>query len=266
MKMIIQNMESQALGRKIRVNVAVPEHYNPAQAYPVLYMHDGQNVFDLRHHRVHDWHVNHIADNMHLSWIIVAVDSPEDSLKRFDLYYPWQIHNLDTFLPSKNLEKGLVCGGNAHMYANFFVHELIPKIEREYSVQPLRALAGSSLGAITSMYIANEYPIFNYLGLLSPAIWFDKDRFLDYCHNIDFAGVHVYLSMGTNENSDDNISDFPQIYITQAQMLICILQDKTCSLTYHVDEGGTHDGRSWHHSMNKFIHSYLAHHQLLGQP
>lgn len=263
MKMIIENMDSQALGRKIRVNVALPEDYNSAHAYPVLYMHDGQNVFDLRHHRVHDWHVNDIADSIHLSWIIVAVDSPDDSLKRFDLYYPWQIHNLETFLPSKNLEKGVVCGGNAHLYADFFVHELIPKIERQYSVQPLRALAGSSLGAITSIYIANEYPIFNYLGLLSPALWFDKDRLLNYAHQTDFTGVHIYISIGTNESSDDNITDFPQIYISQAQILMGILQEKTDSLAYHIDEGGMHDGRSWHQSIHRFIHSYLWHHQLL---
>lgn len=265
MKMIIEDMQSHYIGRKIRVNVALPEGYDPRANYPILYMHDGQSVFDLLHYPKYDWHINTIFDQLHLQWIIVAIDSPNDRIQRINLYYPWEFQGLENFLPGKRIEKNTTCGGHAGRYVEFFIRELIPKIENLYPSGEVRAMAGASLGAVISLYIANQHPIFDYLGIFSPAIWFDKDRFLNYCQQADYTKAHMYISIGTHETSDDTIPSFPQIYTSQAQELAAILETKTPSFVFRIEENGMHDGPSWHRSMRNFVQTYLSHAHLREQ-
>lgn len=262
MKMIIEDMQSHYLNRKIRVNVVLPENYERRTSHPVLYLHDGQNMFDLQHHHERDWFINRIFDVLNLNWIIVAVDSPDNLVERVGMYYPWEVEGLENYLPGKRIEKGTISGGHAGKYRQFFVHELIPQVEDSYLVSGVRAMVGSSFAATVSLYIANKHPIFQYLGIFSPAFWFDKDHFLDYCQDSDFSAAHIYMSVGTRETSDDTVADFPEIYVSQARGLAEILGEKAASFVFRIEEDGSHDGRSWHNNMRDFVQTYLLNAQV----
>ncbi|MGL4524707.1 MAG: alpha/beta hydrolase [Spirochaetia bacterium] len=258
MKITIENFFSTALQNYQRIFIGLPDSYNTQHKYPVLYMQDGQNVFDLRYHNIHDWAVNRLFEELNTSWIIVAIESPTQPEKRFHQYYPWPVTGLERFLPPEDFPAGISLGGGAHNYADFLAKELIPYIESNFYTSQRRAIAGSSLGAIISLYTAAVFPIFEIIALLSPAIWFDRARFLDYCTQQDFTNQHIYFSIGTHETSNPNHPDFPQIYRQDADKLSKILSEKTASFVFETIDEGTHEGRSWHTAMRHFIQTYLS--------
>ena len=153
------------LGRTRRVWLYLPPDYasNPERRYPVLYMHDGQNVFDHATSYVGEWGVDETLDAMHaageLSLIVVAVD--HGGTRRFDEYSPW-----------RNPQHG---GGEGDEYVDFLVETLKPYIDASYRTLPDRAntgIAGSSMGGLISFYAALEHPdVFSRAGVFSPAFW-----------------------------------------------------------------------------------------------
>lgn len=185
---------------KRRVRVMVPKDYatDLDRNYPVLYMHDGQNVFYSKEAFVgHSWKViPAIKNNLHLPrMIIVAVDNSGD--KRLDEYSPWVTEN------EKNYDYSNV-GGDGFMYGEWFVNELKPFIDKNYRTLPEREhtlLAGSSMGGIITAFLGSAYPeIFGVLGVFSLASWFSEHQFLEFinAHPLDPA-TRVYIQVGTDE-------------------------------------------------------------------
>ena len=153
------------LGRTRRVWLYLPPDYetNTARHYPVLYMHDAQNVFDEATSFVGEWGVDETLDSLHaageLSLIVVAVD--HGGTRRFDEYSPWN-----------NPQYG---GGEGDEYVDFLVETLKPYVDAHYRTLPDRAntaVAGSSMGGLISFYAALEHPdVFSRAGVFSPAFW-----------------------------------------------------------------------------------------------
>ena len=157
------------LGRARRVWLYLPPDYasNPERRYPVLYMHDGQNVFDEATSYAGEWGVDETLDAMHaageLSLIVVAVD--HGGTRRFDEYSPWH-----------NAQYG---GGVGDEYVDFLVETLKPYVDTNYRTLPDRAntaIAGSSMGGLISFYATLKYPeVFSRAGVFSPAFWVVED-------------------------------------------------------------------------------------------
>jgi len=152
------------LGRKRRVWVYLPNGYESGSArYPVLYMHDGQNVFDNATAFAGEWGIDETLDSLQAAGgkgiIVVAVDHGGD--KRIDEYSPW-----------KHAKYG---GGEGGKYVDFLVKELKPFIDSRYRTMPDRmntGIAGSSMGGLISLYALVKYPdVFARAGIFSPALW-----------------------------------------------------------------------------------------------
>jgi metallo-beta-lactamase class B len=152
------------LARTRRVWLYLPPGYASDSArYPVLYMHDGQNVFDNATSFVGEWGVDETLDSLHAlgdkGAIVVAVD--HGGSKRFDEYSPW-----------KNAKYG---GGEGDEYVDFLVKTLKPYIDSRYRTLSDRrntGIAGSSMGGLISLYAAIRYPdVFGRAGVFSPAFW-----------------------------------------------------------------------------------------------
>ncbi|WP_191003533.1 alpha/beta hydrolase-fold protein [Hymenobacter montanus] len=160
------------LGRTRRVWVYLPADYgqNPQQRYPVLYMHDGQNVFDEATSFGGEWGVDETLDHLPgagrspVPSIVVAVD--HGNQYRADEYIPW-----------RNAE--LKAGGQGGAYVDFLALTLKPYIDAHYRTKPDAAhtgLAGSSLGGLISVYAALKYPrVYGRIGVFSPAFWVCND-------------------------------------------------------------------------------------------
>ena len=160
------------LGRRRRVLVYLPADYarHPARRYPVLYLHDGQNVFDQATSFSGEWGVDETLDQLRAAGqdprgsIVVAIDN--DSQHRADEYIPW---------PSAELK----AGGQGGQYVDFLALTLKPYVDGHYRTQPDAAhtgVAGSSLGGLISVYAALKYPrVFGRIGAFSPAFWVCND-------------------------------------------------------------------------------------------
>ncbi|GGG41404.1 alpha/beta hydrolase [Hymenobacter glacieicola] len=185
------------LGRTRRVWVYLPADYTAARAkrYPVLYMHDGQNVFDACTSFSGEWGVDETLQQLQQAGqdaagcIVVAVDNggPE----RLNELSPW-----------KNPEYG---GGQGNEYVDFMVRTLKPYVDATYrtlSGREFTGIAGSSMGGLISTYAALKYPqVYSKVGVFSPAFWFAKDSLFRYVQqHRPQPGTQFYFVSGTTES------------------------------------------------------------------
>jgi len=149
------------LQRSRKIWVYLPAGYSTSKKkYPVLYMHDGQNVFDNATSYAGEWGVDEFLDSVKLKEsIVVAIDNGLN--KRMNEYNPYD---------SERFGKGE--GG---LYVDFLVKTLKPYIDKKYRTKKCRKsrfIAGSSMGGLISLYAVLKYPrVFGGAGIFSPAFW-----------------------------------------------------------------------------------------------
>jgi predicted alpha/beta superfamily hydrolase len=151
------------LKRTRRVWIYLPAGYTISQqSYPVLYMQDGQNVFDDATSFAGEWGVDETLDSISRhkkEMIVVAVDN--DGQKRMNEYNPYDNEKFGK--------------GEGDAYVDFLVQTLKPFIDKHYRTihqQEGTFIAGSSLGALISMYAVLKYPkVFGGAGIFSPSFW-----------------------------------------------------------------------------------------------
>ena len=169
------------LGRTRRILVYLPADYatQAPRRYPVLYLHDGQNVFDAATSYGGEWGVDETLDQLRKAGqdatgsIIVAVDNGQQF--RSDEYIPWR---------SEGLKGQPHQGGQGSAYVDFLALTLKPYVDAHYRTRPEAAytgIAGSSLGGLISVYAALKYPrVFGEVGAFSPAFWVCNDSLKAY--------------------------------------------------------------------------------------
>lgn len=185
-----------------RVRVLLPENYHQDtwERYPVLYMHDGQNVFYSKEsYSGYSWKIiPTIKHHKELpKFIVVGIDNAGP--QRLDEYGPWQTttgtHDFST------------AGGDGMRYGDWVVNSVKPFIDQHYRTKPFREdtlLAGSSMGGIITAYMGAAYPhIFGHLGVFSLASWFSEADFLHYLHHHPLdRQTNVFIQVGTNEGDE----------------------------------------------------------------
>jgi predicted alpha/beta superfamily hydrolase len=181
------------LNRYRRIWLYLPPDYETSgKDYPVLYMHDGQNLFDLYTSFAGEWEVDETLNALFGEGkevpIVVGIDN--GGAHRLDEYSPWV-----------NAQYG---GGEGDLYAQFIIETLKPYVDENYRTRPERAytgVMGSSLGALISHYMVIKYQeVFGIAGVFSPSFWFS-----DSCYSIvsEMGSQHpvrYYLMGGTNES------------------------------------------------------------------
>lgn len=195
-KIISDSFYIPQLNKTRRVWIYLPNDYatQTTKRYPVLYMHDGQNVFDVITSYAGEWGVDETLSAKQIKWdkgcIVVAVDHGGSS-------------RIDEYSPYNNPKYG---GGQGEAYCDFIAHTLKHYIDSAYRTKPEReytAIAGSSVGGLISFYAAVTYPqIFSKAGVFSPSFWF-SDTLYTYVENQPKNGsVKFYFMAGTQESSD----------------------------------------------------------------
>lgn len=222
------------LNRKRRILIYLPPDYaTSGKRYPVLYMHDAQNVFDASTSFSGEWRVdetlNRLSKEGDFGCIVVAVDNGKD--KRIDEYTPW-----------KNEKYG---GGNGDEYLDFVANELKPKIDKMYRTLPAReftGIMGSSLGGLISHYGLLEYQeVFGKAGVFSPAYWINKDHI--YAHTIEEKKqypIKIYLLAGQLEDNGSVVGDVQGMY--QALLKAGFSEEE---ILIDIDQDGEHSEWYW---------------------
>jgi predicted alpha/beta superfamily hydrolase len=210
--------------------------------FPVLYLHDGQNLFNARSSfGGTEWSVDetaesHIKSGKIAPVIIVAIANIAD---RMEEYTPVR-------------SESQKAGGRGEAYLSFVVQELKPFIDKTYPTFTGPAhttIGGSSLGGLISLYAAARFPeVFGGCVAMSPSIWWADRWILGYCRDQaeQLQGKKYWLDIGTREggNSEEfmrhlnNLRDVRNVLLKQAQV------DPT-AIGYAEVKDGTHSEGAW---------------------
>ncbi len=152
------------LNRTRRIWLYLPPDYSSSKKmYPVLYMHDGQNLFDDVTSYSGEWGVDEYLDSIckEAKKEVIVVGINNSLSKRMIEYNPWEFQNFGK--------------GEGDKYVDFLVKNLKPYIDKNYRTLPGKKntfIAGSSMGGLISLYAALKYPtVFEGAGIFSPAFW-----------------------------------------------------------------------------------------------
>lgn len=222
------------------VTVYLPPGYEeqPERRFPVLYMHDGQNLFDPRTSFVpgRTWQVAETADATIQAGeveplIVVGIANTGD-------------RRLAEYTPTHDWKMG---GGEANKYGELLVEELLPFIAARYRVlagAENTGLGGSSLGGLVTVYLGLKYPqIFGKLAVLSPSVWWNHKAIVGYVNEKAprlRRHPRMWLDVGEAEGKR-TMSDADLL----ARRLQTIGWRPDVDLHYEHIPGGTHDEAAW---------------------
>ena len=213
-----------------------PGYDHGSSRYPVLYMHDGQNLFDPEtafqkgeHWRLGDTAADLIAAGQLQPLIVVGVYNTGET-------------RLHEYTPTKDESLG---GGLAGAYGRLIVDELKPFIDDTYRTVPDAAhtgLGGSSLGGLVTLHLGFTHPdVFSRLAVLSPSVWWDRRAILSTVRQArPKPKLRLWVDMGTAEGRRG---------LDDARLLKAALvgagYGEGVDLHYAEFEGGTHSEGAW---------------------
>jgi predicted alpha/beta superfamily hydrolase len=213
---IAQGIYSPQLKNKRDILVYLPPSYEGSSydgvkdRYPVIYMHDGQNLFDERTSFAGAWHVGETMQQLSREGIeAIIVGIPNMGRDRLAEYGPF-----------RDREQR---GGRGELYLAFIVETLKPLIDHDFRTLPGRmntGIAGSSMGGLISLYAFFRHPaVFGLAGILSPSLWFTREALLDFVYRAPYWPGRIYLDAGTREYSGP-WSDYP--FWRAVTMVLCV--------------------------------------------
>jgi predicted alpha/beta superfamily hydrolase len=224
------------------VIVYLPPGYdaNKAERYPVLYLHDGQNLFDGATSFIKgaEWRVDETAQALieaHTIRPLIIVG-----------IYNTGANRIDEYTPSADPKYK---GGKADLYGRLLVEELKPFIDSNY--RTLRdakntGLGGSSLGGLVSLHLALKYPkVFGRVAVVSPSVWWDNRVIVREVEALKKkTGARIWLDIGTSEGGNE-----AEDHKNNARQLRDALAARGwregLDLKYYEAEGAEHNERAW---------------------
>jgi predicted alpha/beta superfamily hydrolase len=222
---------SRFLERPRDLVVYLPPGYedDPARRFPVLYMHDGQNLFDpdTAFVRGQHWRLGEMAD-------MLIAEGRVEPLIIVGVYHTGhgRVHE---YTPTKDARIG---GGEARAYGRLLVDELKPFIDARYRTEPGRertGLGGASLGGLVSMYLGLRHAdVFGRLAVMSPSVWWGNRAILRYVAKaVPKPDTRIWLDMG--------IADARRLRAA----LVKAGWREDVDLAYWERQGGTHSEAAW---------------------
>ena len=177
-----------------------PTYAHGSRRYPVLYMHDGQNLFDRETSSIGEWCVDETMEDLSEEGIeAIVVGIPHMGANR--------VHELSPYACSRSGSLGL-----GREYLSFVVDTVKPLIDgsfRTSTESSMTGIMGSSMGGLISLFALFQYPdVFSLCGAMSPALWFDDFRIFEDVKSGWGTSCRIYLDTGTEE-VDLSIPDSP---------------------------------------------------------
>jgi predicted alpha/beta superfamily hydrolase len=204
--------------------------------YPVLYMQDGQNLFNEQTAAFGEWGVDECLDTLQKQTgkdcIVVGIDNGGD--KRNNEYNPYD-----------NAQFGK---GEGNQYVEFLVKTLKPFIDGKYRTlkdAPHTYIAGSSMGALISLYAEIKYPnVFGSAGVFSPAFWI-APQLNDDIAKANWATMQRFYFYAGGKESNTEVGDMDKV--------INLIQNKNHTEAYRsVYPLGQHNETYWRQEFDDF--------------
>lgn len=187
----LKDFASPELGNRRDVLVYLPPSYDlDERAYPVLYMQDGQNLFDPATSYAGDWRLGRVmtsAARRGAEAIVVGVPNMGEE-------------RLAEYSPFVDPVEG---GGAGDRYLDFLARTLKPAVDRRFRTKTGKehtGIAGSSMGGLISLYaFFHASSVFGFAGALSPSLWFAGDAIFSQVERAPFRPGRIYLDIGSLE-------------------------------------------------------------------
>ena len=230
---VLPGVRSPELANRRDVLVCLPPSYHTSRrSYPVVYMQDGQNLFDPEMSFAGDWGMRRIlasAARRGLEAIVVGI--PNLGEERLNEYSPFH-----------DEEAG--GGGRGAAYAAFVAGTLKRLVDRRFRTRRHRAqtaIAGSSMGGLLSLYAFFRHPgVFGAAGVLSPSLWFAGGAIFSTIERAEMVPGRIYLDIGASEG---------ERHVANARRMRDLLVAKGYrpdrELRWLESRTGRHDERSW---------------------
>ena len=241
-KIWLHELNSRIYGNTRLLRVWLPPDYDGwgAIRYPVLYLNDGQNLFDAAtaftgvHWQVGETATRLIAEKRIPPLIIVGIDNTKS-----------RIHE---YIPYKSKDPR-VLKAKGTCYPEFLQNEVMPLIDDRYPVQRgagSTALGGSSLGGLITLYTQMAAPgVFGRLLIESPSLFVADRKILEETRRFQIWPSRVYLGMGTREVGN---VEKDEKTVADARQLETILREAGLDerrLKVQIEEGATHTESAW---------------------
>jgi len=209
--------------------VYLPTNYtNLEKSFPVIYMHDAQNLFDAETSYVGEWKVDEYVDTLtDKQSIVIGIEHGNEK-------------RIDELTPYKHEKHG---GGKGDAYLNFIKNTLKPHIDFTYRTKPEAkhtTIFGSSLGGLLSFYAVIKFPdTFGNAGVFSPAFWINPEIFeLVKATDIPMTSKFYFLA-GTAEG---------ETMVPKLEAMTSLLTSKGVQINQfesRIIEGGQHNETFW---------------------
>jgi predicted alpha/beta superfamily hydrolase len=227
------------------IRIYVPDTYEQtSKSYPVLYMHDGQNVFEDkdavggRSLRLKDYLVENNAQV-----IVVAIDSGANRMEEYRLWPPGELSEELTGKTDSKEAKG-------RDYLDFIVRDLVPSINATYRIQAgSNYMAGISLGGLLTVYALCCYPtVFNRGAGMSSAFFRNQEKleqFILESERVAFDGL--YLDCGDKESGEERVD---RAFMRSNERIFGLLEERGSSVEFKVVKNGKHHYESFSHRVD----------------
>lgn len=212
-----------------KIWIYLPEGYKTSEKrYPVLYMHDAQNLFDAKTSFSGEWKVDEILDSLEAPGVIV-VGLEHGNSKR-----------IDELTPFPHEKYG---GGKADAYLAFLRNTLKPHVDASYRTLPNAkntTIMGSSLGGLVSFYAMLKYPeTFGQAGIFSPSFWF-SDKIFSMAEGANLNEHHRFYFLGGTAEGEEMV---PHLNKMKSILLARGIPEENIELK--VIQGGQHNEAFW---------------------
>jgi predicted alpha/beta superfamily hydrolase len=231
------------------LRVWLPANYfapvNRAKHYPVLYMQDGQNLFDEATAQYHEWKfdetVQFLTGSMRIRpMIVVGIDSTP---RRANEYLPYPDAN------NKELGKFETQDVHGKQYGDFVINEVMPLIQTKYRVlmgAHNTGIGGAMYGADVALYTVLTHPgVFGKVLIESPSLLIGNAQLLKDAEKAMLFPEKVYLGVGTAEEADEKDSAKDVEEVTDLEKILRAKGLGSARLHVVVEEGGKPNEIAW---------------------
>lgn len=238
------------LKKEVKIEVSLPRN-NDGIKFDTLYFLDGQNAFKDSHAAFGrsiraTKHLGFAAKELNKRIIGVAIHNAGTDIGRNNEYSPWKIEAKGSRF--KNNPK--IC----EAFCKDFVDYIIPFIENKYNVhkdKSHRFIYGSSLAAVTALYLTYKYEAFDVCGAFSTANFLFPSTFYKFLDENINKKRHIFLYVGKDEESDDLFDN--KIYLDSSIKLLNYFESKNTNARLVISSKGVHNEESWDKAFIDFI-------------